>query len=161
MLQLPSSFTLTRHIRWTIRKPDGPLARLAISSASTVSDMEPEAAWWEVYHDPVLTDLVRRAARENRDVKIAAERLRAARAGETMEPLLAVPECRRVRLRRRSQQRLQLGHEAGLSGYQDQQRGPGRLVGTRPERPPARRRSGLQGLIRWPRSTRCAAYACW
>lgn len=53
-------------------------------SASTVSEMEPEAAWWEVYHDPVLTDLVRRAARENRDVKIAAERLHAARAGETV-----------------------------------------------------------------------------
>lgn len=53
-------------------------------SASTASEMEPEAAWWEVYHDPVLTDLVRRAARENRDVKIAAERLRAARAGETV-----------------------------------------------------------------------------
>ncbi|NWA24430.1 TolC family protein [Pseudomonas gingeri] len=113
MLQLQSSFTLTRHIRWTIRKPDGPLAGLAMAtvlatsiaftlagcstpvvkpsvelpanfSASTVSDMEPEAAWWEVYHDPVLTDLVRRAARENRDVKIAAERLRAARAGETI-----------------------------------------------------------------------------
>jgi NodT family efflux transporter outer membrane factor (OMF) lipoprotein len=53
-------------------------------AASTASEMEPEAAWWEVYHDPMLTDLVRRAARENRDVKIAAERLRAARAGETV-----------------------------------------------------------------------------
>lgn len=53
-------------------------------STNTVSEMEPEAAWWEVYHDPVLTDLVRRAARENRDVKIAAERLHAARAGETV-----------------------------------------------------------------------------
>nr|WP_223486973.1 TolC family protein [Pseudomonas sp. A-RE-19] len=53
-------------------------------AASTASEMEPETAWWEVYHDPVLTDLVRRAARENRDVKIAAERLRAARAGETV-----------------------------------------------------------------------------
>ena len=53
-------------------------------AASTASEMEPEAAWWEVYHDPVLTDLVRRSARESRDVKIAAERLHAARAGETV-----------------------------------------------------------------------------
>jgi NodT family efflux transporter outer membrane factor (OMF) lipoprotein len=45
---------------------------------------EPELAWWESYGDPVLSDLVRRAARENRDVKIAAERVRAARAGEAI-----------------------------------------------------------------------------
>jgi NodT family efflux transporter outer membrane factor (OMF) lipoprotein len=48
------------------------------------SDVEPEVAWWESYGDPVLTDLIRRAARENRDVKIAAERVRAARAGVTI-----------------------------------------------------------------------------
>ena len=45
---------------------------------------EPEVAWWESFEDPVLSDLIRRAARENRDVKIAAERVRAARAGETI-----------------------------------------------------------------------------
>lgn len=60
-------------------------------AASTASEMEPEAAWWEVYHDPLLTDLVRRAARENRDVKIAAERLRAARAGETVSQSWLLP----------------------------------------------------------------------
>ena len=32
----------------------------------------------------MLSDLIRRAARENRDIKIAAERVRAARAGETV-----------------------------------------------------------------------------
>ncbi|OHC26702.1 MAG: RND transporter [Pseudomonadales bacterium RIFCSPLOWO2_02_FULL_63_210] len=52
--------------------------------ASTASEMEPEAAWWQAFNDPVLTELVRRAMHENRDVKIAAERLRAARAGETI-----------------------------------------------------------------------------
>ncbi|MCU1749808.1 TolC family protein [Pseudomonas sp. 6D_7.1_Bac1] len=53
-------------------------------AASTASEMEPEAAWWKTFNDPVLTDLVRRAMRENRDIKIAAERVRAARAGETI-----------------------------------------------------------------------------
>ena len=53
-------------------------------AAAPASDSEPEVAWWESYGDPVLSDLVRRAARENRDVKIAAERVRAARAGETI-----------------------------------------------------------------------------
>jgi multidrug efflux system outer membrane protein len=45
---------------------------------------EPAAAWWDSYGDPALSDLVRRAARENRDVKVAMERVRAARAGETI-----------------------------------------------------------------------------
>lgn len=48
------------------------------------SEDEPAVAWWESFGDPVLADLIRRAARENRDVKIAAERVRAARAGVTI-----------------------------------------------------------------------------
>jgi len=53
-------------------------------AAATAAAEEPEVAWWESFHDPVLATLIRRAAYENRDVKIAAERLRAARAGETV-----------------------------------------------------------------------------
>ena len=50
-------------------------------AALPAEQAEPEVAWWEKYGDPVLSELVRRSARENRDVKIAAERVRAARAG--------------------------------------------------------------------------------
>jgi NodT family efflux transporter outer membrane factor (OMF) lipoprotein len=53
-------------------------------AAAPASAPEPEVAWWEGYGDPVLTDLIRRAADENRDVKIAAARVRAARAGATI-----------------------------------------------------------------------------
>ena len=53
------------------------------AAATAVAD-EPEVAWWEGFKDAVLSDLIRRAAQQNRDVKIAAERLRAARAGETI-----------------------------------------------------------------------------
>ena len=53
-------------------------------AAAPTSVEAPETAWWDSYGDPVLSDLVRRAARENRDVKIALERVRAARAGETV-----------------------------------------------------------------------------
>src|ERR1022692_2303071 len=53
-------------------------------AGAPASDSEPEVAWWDSYGDPVLSDLVGRAARENRDVKIAAERVRAARSGETI-----------------------------------------------------------------------------
>ena len=53
-------------------------------AAATAAADEPEVAWWEGFKDPVLSDLIRRAAQQNRDVKIAAERLRAARAGETI-----------------------------------------------------------------------------
>jgi multidrug efflux system outer membrane protein len=55
------------------------------------SEDAPEVAWWESYGDPVLSSLVRRAARENRDIKIAAERLRAARAGVTISRSLMLP----------------------------------------------------------------------
>ena len=53
-------------------------------AASPAEQTEPEAAWWDSFGDPVLSDLVRRAAHENRDIKIAAQRVRAARAGETV-----------------------------------------------------------------------------
>src|SRR6185295_10520884 len=53
-------------------------------TASAESEAAPDVAWWDRFGDPVLSDLVRRAAAENRDVKIAAERVRAARAGVTV-----------------------------------------------------------------------------
>jgi NodT family efflux transporter outer membrane factor (OMF) lipoprotein len=56
-------------------------SRYASADATTT---EPEIAWWESYGDPVLSELIRRAAYENRNIKIAAERVRAARAGETI-----------------------------------------------------------------------------
>ena len=55
------------------------------------SEDEPEVAWWESYGDPVLSDLIRRAAGENRDIKIAAERVRAARAGVTISRSAMLP----------------------------------------------------------------------
>jgi outer membrane protein, multidrug efflux system len=60
-------------------------------AASPAEQSEPEVAWWEKYGDPVLSDLVRRAASENRDVKMAAERVRAARAGETISRSSLLP----------------------------------------------------------------------
>ena len=53
-------------------------------AAAANSHAETEVTWWESFKDPALSDLVRRAAEKNRDVRIAAERLRAARAGETI-----------------------------------------------------------------------------
>jgi NodT family efflux transporter outer membrane factor (OMF) lipoprotein len=52
--------------------------------AASAAVSEPEVAWWERYGDPALSNLIRRAAYQNRDVKIAAERVRAARSGETI-----------------------------------------------------------------------------
>jgi NodT family efflux transporter outer membrane factor (OMF) lipoprotein len=60
-------------------------------AAAPVSAAEPEVAWWEGYGDPVLANLMQRAARENRDVKIAAARVRAARAGETISRSFLMP----------------------------------------------------------------------
>ena len=55
------------------------------------SEDEPEVAWWEGYGDPVLSSLMRRAAVANRDIKIAAERVRAARAGVTISRSSMLP----------------------------------------------------------------------
>ena len=60
-------------------------------AAGPESRDEPKVAWWESYGDPVLTNLIRRAARENRDIKVAAERLRAARAGVTISRSWMLP----------------------------------------------------------------------
>ena len=60
-------------------------------AAASASAEEPKTAWWDSYGDPVLSDLVRRAAQENRDVRIAAERVRAARAGETISRSWLLP----------------------------------------------------------------------
>jgi outer membrane protein, multidrug efflux system len=61
------------------------------ASAAEAARQEPELAWWDSFGDPVLSDLVRRAARENRDVRIAAERVRAARAGEAISRSALLP----------------------------------------------------------------------
>lgn len=68
----------------TVPMPDQFAAAHASESAS-------EVAWWEAYGDPVLSDLLRRAAHENRDIKIASERVRAARAGETISRSWLLP----------------------------------------------------------------------
>ena len=65
-------------------------------AAAPASENEPEVAWWESYGDPVLTDLIRRAAHENRDVKIAAARVRAARAGATISRSWLMPSISAV-----------------------------------------------------------------
>lgn len=65
-------------------------------TATNGSGIEPEAAWWGTFNDPVLSDLVRRAAEENRDIKMAAERLRAARAGQTVSRSFLYPSVSAV-----------------------------------------------------------------
>jgi multidrug efflux system outer membrane protein len=61
------------------------------AAAASATETASEVAWWESYGDPVLSDLMQRAARENRDIKIAAERVRAARAGETISRSWLLP----------------------------------------------------------------------
>jgi len=60
-------------------------------ATAPAAETEPEVAWWESYGDPVLSDLIRRAASANRDIKIAAERVRAARAGVTISRSSLLP----------------------------------------------------------------------
>jgi NodT family efflux transporter outer membrane factor (OMF) lipoprotein len=68
----------------------------ATFASTSAAETDPEVAWWESFRDPVLTDLVRRAANENRDVKIAAERLRAARSGVSVNRSFLAPSVNAV-----------------------------------------------------------------
>jgi NodT family efflux transporter outer membrane factor (OMF) lipoprotein len=72
-----------------IVKPDVELPR-QFAAASEV-EAEPEVTWWERFGDPTLNQLVRRAASRNRDIKVAVERVRAARAGETISRSVLLP----------------------------------------------------------------------
>lgn len=71
---------------------DVPAAFHAAGSAET----EPEVEWWRSFNDPVLSELVQRAARENRDVRIAAERLAVARSGVTVSRSFLAPSVSAV-----------------------------------------------------------------
>ena len=112
----------------------------ATFAASTASEMEPEAAWWETFHDPVLSDLVHRAAQENRDIKIAAERLRAARSGVTVSRSFLAPSVSAVGS---ASDRSSGYGDATKQLLPDTRNGSAGLdvvLGGRPERAPARRR---------------------
>ena len=120
--------------------------------------MEPEAAWWESFRDPVLTDLVHLAAQReprHQDRRRAPARGAIRRDGE---PFLPGAQRQRGRLGQRPQQRLRRRGEAADAGHPQRQRRPRRLVGDRPERPPARRR-GRSGRRRAGRGARRARRA--
>ena len=101
-------------------------------AAAAPTETEPEVAWWEGYGDPVLSDLIRRAARENRDVKIAAAARQAARAGVTISRSALLPNVgatgRRPALQQPATAR---AARPALSGHQVAQRRRRRFVGDR------------------------------
>ena len=114
-------------------------------ASTPASDVEPEAVWWQSYGDPVLSGLIQRAALENRDVKIAAQRVRAARAGETISRSRLLPSIGAYRRRLRSQHKARLLRQAVQSRYQEWRRRHRRLVGNRRRR---RFESGCVGRSR-------------
>lgn len=59
--------------------------------SATSAVAEPELLWWESYGDPQLTELLTRAANENRDIRMAQQRVRAARAGVTISRAAMLP----------------------------------------------------------------------
>ncbi len=74
-------------------------------AAAAQFETRPEVSWWQNFHDPVLSELIVRAAIENRDVKLAAERLRAARAGAVISRSWLMPSI------------------SGVAGYSEQRTG--------------------------------------
>jgi len=56
------------------------------------SDSVGDLGWWEVYHDPVLDELIASALKQNFDVKIAAARVAEARALVGVSRLAQLPQ---------------------------------------------------------------------
>ncbi|AKJ29885.1 efflux transporter outer membrane subunit [Caldimonas brevitalea] len=88
-LPMPATFKEAETARWTVAPP---------------ADTQARGDWWQVFADPVLDDLARRAGERNTDLQLAAARLAQARA------LLKNTEADRA---------LQLGLEAGASRQTD------------------------------------------
>jgi multidrug efflux system outer membrane protein len=61
-------------------RPPTPPAVARFENARIDAPETVEAAWWLAFGDPTLTGLVERAAAENQDLRVAAARLREARA---------------------------------------------------------------------------------
>ncbi len=123
--------------------------------------MEPEVAWWESFHDPVLTDLIRRAARENRDVKIAAERLRAARAGETVSRSFLLPSVGAVGAAVDRSSGYGAPRSQALSRHQERAAPASTSRGRSISAVACARARRRPPPTRWPRNTACGACACW
>jgi outer membrane protein, multidrug efflux system len=64
------SLTTPPNVRWSDR---------ATGSAPTVVTTDPDPAWWEQFHDPILDDLIRRAVAGNLDLQRALTRIIEAR----------------------------------------------------------------------------------
>jgi outer membrane protein, multidrug efflux system len=69
--------------------PSVPVPEQFAAAGSSVD--KPEVAWWDSFDDPVLSGLIQRAAIENRDIKIAVEHVRSARAVHTISRSAMLP----------------------------------------------------------------------
>jgi NodT family efflux transporter outer membrane factor (OMF) lipoprotein len=67
--------------------------REAPSAAIAETDRVALERWWTAFHDPVLDDLVIRAVAGNRDLKIAAARVRESRAARGIAASAALPRA--------------------------------------------------------------------
>jgi multidrug efflux system outer membrane protein len=64
----------------TYHHPDTPANQPRNTASAHFSTVEPNAAWWEQFEDPVLADLEARALADNLDLHIAIARVHSARA---------------------------------------------------------------------------------
>ena len=69
-----------------------PAAWAEAPAAAATFDRSILERWWTVFHDPLLEDLVARAIDGNLDLKIAAARVREARAGRGIAASAALPQ---------------------------------------------------------------------
>ena len=73
-------------------QPQMPASWHEVSATSGTFDRSTLEGWWTAFHDPLLDDLVLRAIDGNLDLKIAAARIREARAARGIAASAALPQ---------------------------------------------------------------------
>jgi NodT family efflux transporter outer membrane factor (OMF) lipoprotein len=73
------------------QKPDVPLPEKWVSTDQADPVIETQEAWWKNFHDPVLEQLIQKAADNNLDLKIAEARIAEARADRSSADAALLP----------------------------------------------------------------------
>jgi NodT family efflux transporter outer membrane factor (OMF) lipoprotein len=105
-------------------QPPTPSAPPSWSEASGPVDNGPDSAerlarWWQEFHDPVLTDLIERAAADNYDVRIAAERIVEARAERSTVSAAEDPTLNAGGHAARARSSTNASYPPGIGSYND------------------------------------------
>jgi outer membrane protein TolC len=99
------------------QKPETPVPQNWISQQTDAKANATQEAWWQNFHDPVLTELIEKAASGNWDIKIAEARIDEARASHDVASAALLPtgDFKGTAVRQANQVAFPGGNSSGFS----------------------------------------------